>query len=154
MSLPIFSLTRSRLSPWSVPQSGGHMYCLWSLPLWTSLPSGGMPHSQPCVFSVRPLSPGGGTLSLPWHDLLACAFPPLQLHTKILTKLCQSNTQLVLVAPAWPSPRWFPDLLELSLHHLSSFQSQRPSPDNLGQTSSTWIQASCSFMSVGCQEVS
>ena len=56
-------------------------------------------------------------LSLSWQKLWAYTFPLHQLLTKVLTKLRQSNAQLLLMAPAWPAQPWFPDLLDLSVDH-------------------------------------
>ena len=52
-------------------------------------------------------------LSIPWDGLLAYAFPPLALLTKVLRKIRESSCQVFLVAPAWPNRPWFPDLLDL-----------------------------------------
>ena len=64
-----------------------------------------------------PLALAVDALSMSWQNLWDYAFPPYQLLTKVLTKLRQSNTQMLLVAPAWPAQPWFPDLLDLSVDH-------------------------------------
>ena len=52
-------------------------------------------------------------LSLDWSGLTAYAFPPWNLIHKVLSKLANSHTSLILVAPCWPKQPWFPLLLRL-----------------------------------------
>ena len=86
------------------------------------MPPGGTPNSQSCISNAIPWALVVDALSLPW----AFAFPPLQLHTKVLTELCQSIAQLLLVSLAWPTQPWFPDLLELSIDHPKQLPVRKP----------------------------
>ena len=52
-------------------------------------------------------------LSLPWHGLVAYAYPPTNLIALVLKKVQSSSVRLVLVAPCWPTQPWFPLLLSL-----------------------------------------
>ena len=55
-------------------------------------------------------------LSIDWSSLpLAYGFPPMPILPKVLQKIRQSSVDIILVAPAWPTQSWFPDLLNLSM---------------------------------------
>ena len=63
-----------------------------------------------------PLSAGMDALLQSWDGLLAYAFPPWSILPEVLAKLRVSNRALLtLVAPYWPQPPWFVDLLQLSV---------------------------------------
>ena len=53
-------------------------------------------------------------LSIPWAGLLAYAFPPLPILSKVLKKAREEQATLILIALKWPAEPWFPDLLCLS----------------------------------------
>ena len=53
-------------------------------------------------------------LSIPWMGLLAYAFPPLPILSKVLKKAREEQATLILIAPRWPAQPWFPELLCLS----------------------------------------
>ena len=90
------------------------MFCLWGSPhvhlfatMWNAkLPTFVSPVPDPGTWQWMPSV---------FHGWKAYAFPPHQLLTKVLHKLHQSNTALLLVAPAWPALPWFPNHLELSI---------------------------------------
>ncbi len=53
-------------------------------------------------------------LSFPWDGVEAYAFPPFPLVAKSLEKIAKAeNCSVILIAPKWPSQRWFPLLLSL-----------------------------------------
>ena len=53
-------------------------------------------------------------LSLDWNTLLlAYAFPPMPILPKALQKIRDSTVTVILIALAWPTQSWFPDLLNL-----------------------------------------
>ena len=53
-------------------------------------------------------------LSLDCNTLpLAYAFPPMPILPKVLQKIRDSTVTVILIAPAWPTQSWFPDLLNL-----------------------------------------
>ena len=143
MSLPTCFPAKTRLflqSRHSTMRSQGTCFAFGALPLWISLLSGGTPKLPTFVSPVSdPWALAIGTLSLPWQNLWALAFPPLKLLTKILTKLHQFNSQLLLMALAWLAQPWFPDLLDLSINHSSvekisrgdSYRGKSP-PSSLG----------------------
>ena len=57
---------------------------------------------------------GRDALNQDWSGLLAYAFPPFALIPRVLLKLSQTPSCLViLVAPMWPRQLWFPRLTEL-----------------------------------------
>ena len=57
---------------------------------------------------------GVDALSLDWNGLIAYAFPPFPILSKVVRKARIERPQLILVAPFWPAQTWFPDLQELS----------------------------------------
>ena len=64
-----------------------------------------------------PQAVGTDALSMQWSNLWGYAFPPRQILTKVLLKVRESQCRVILVAPAWPTQPWFPDLLALSEAH-------------------------------------
>ena len=55
------------------------------------------------------------SLSLPWEDLDAYAFPPIALLGKVVEKLQDSPCKsIILIAPGWPNMPWFWDLVSMS----------------------------------------
>ena len=53
-------------------------------------------------------------LILDWNTLpLAYAFAPMPILPKVLQKIQDSTVTVILIAPAWPTQSWFPDLLNL-----------------------------------------
>ena len=54
-------------------------------------------------------------LSISWTGLMAYAFPPFPLLTKVIRKARTDRPCLLLVAPLWPAQPWYPDLAELAL---------------------------------------
>ncbi len=57
---------------------------------------------------------GSDAFTQDWSGLLAYAFPPVALIPRVLLKLSQTGScLLLLVAPMWPRQLWFPRLLEL-----------------------------------------
>jgi len=50
-------------------------------------------------------------LSMLWTGLVAYAYPPGILLTKILEKMAVEPCELILIAPLWPARNWYPQLL-------------------------------------------
>ena len=55
-------------------------------------------------------------LSVEWDGLLAYAFPPISLVSRVLTKIEQEDCRVLLIAPFWPRQPWFPRLIRLLVH--------------------------------------
>lgn len=52
-------------------------------------------------------------MSLEWRNLFAYAFPPFKLVPLVLSKIKDSNSQFILIAPLWPQRSWFSVILNL-----------------------------------------
>ena len=62
-----------------------------------------------------PLATAVDTLSLPWEDLDAYAFPTTAILGKVVEKLKDSPCKrIMLIAPGWPNMSWFWDLVAMS----------------------------------------
>ena len=62
-----------------------------------------------------PLATAVDSLSLPWEDPDAYAFPPAAILGKVVEKLQKFPCKrLILIAPGWPNMPWFWDLVEMS----------------------------------------
>lgn len=48
-----------------------------------------------------------------WRDLRGYVFPPFAMIQRVLQKLREERSSIVLVTPFWPSQPWFPTTLEL-----------------------------------------
>ncbi|XP_038072759.1 uncharacterized protein LOC119741137 [Patiria miniata] len=55
-------------------------------------------------------------LSVRWDSLLAYAFPPISLVSRVLTKIEQEDCGILLIALFWPRQPWFPWLVRLLVH--------------------------------------
>ena len=64
--------------------------------------------------------------SMNWNNLHAYTFPPTILIPSVLNKICQSQCTIVFIAPLWPQPPWFSEVLQL-LVSTSKSPSTRPS---------------------------
>ena len=55
-------------------------------------------------------------LTMDWNNLpLAYGFPPMPILPKVLQKIRTSSATINLIASAWPTQSWFPDLHSLSI---------------------------------------
>ena len=62
-----------------------------------------------------PMATAVDSLSLPWEDLDAYAFPPAAILGKVVEKLQDSPCKrIILIAPGWPNIPWFWDLVAMS----------------------------------------
>ena len=62
-----------------------------------------------------PMATAVDSLSLPWEDLDAYAFPPAAILGKVVEKLQDSPCKrIILIAPGWPNMPWFWDLVAMS----------------------------------------
>ena len=62
-----------------------------------------------------PLATAVDSLSLPWKDLDAYAFPPAAILSKVVEKLQDTPCKrIILIYPGWPSMPWFWDLVAMS----------------------------------------
>lgn len=113
------------LSHTPIDQAEWNLYCLLFRDLTTrfvepavDLFTSGSNHQLPCLFSHFP-TPGAeavDALHSPWPlGLLLYAFPPLPLIGKVIRKLLEEKTELLLLAPHWLHQPWFADLISLSI---------------------------------------
>ena len=56
-------------------------------------------------------------LSLNWSGLIAYAYPPPAIMSKVLEKILQEKCLVILIASAWPTQSWYSLLLDLSIDH-------------------------------------
>ena len=62
-----------------------------------------------------PMATAVDSLSLPWEDLDAYAFPPAAILGKVVEKLQDTPCKrIILIAPGWPNMPWFWDLVAMS----------------------------------------
>ena len=52
-------------------------------------------------------------MSIPWGNLDAYAYPPVVMLPAVLAKIKKDRARVILIAPKWPSQRWYPTLLDL-----------------------------------------
>lgn len=64
-------------------------------------------------------------LAQDWTGFLGYAFPPWNLIYRVLTKVRDSQTKLILIAPCWPRQPWFPLLLRLLTDNPFQFPPER-----------------------------
>ena len=114
------SLSRSFRLPgteWTLLQGVvDHLGDLWGKPLM-DLFATQLNHRLPCYVSPLPDPQAYAidAMSISWDGMLAYAYPPTALLNQVLQKLTSSqNTELILIAPAWPKQSWYPLLLQLS----------------------------------------
>ena len=69
-----------------------------------------------CTRAPSPRAWQTDALAIPWDGLLAYAFPPFSLITRVIAKLEQENCKVLLIAPFWPRQPWFARLLGLLVH--------------------------------------
>jgi hypothetical protein len=55
-------------------------------------------------------------LAIRWDGLLAYAFPPFSLISRVLTKIEEENCRILLIAPFWPRQPWFSRITRLLVH--------------------------------------
>ena len=61
-----------------------------------------------------PMAAGTDAMLQSWDSLQAYAFPLFAMISQVLAKVKASqNLELTLIAPFWPQPLWFPELLIL-----------------------------------------
>jgi len=53
--------------------------------------------------------------SVNWKDLNAYAFPPFILIDKVLLKVREEKSRIMLITPNWPAQGWWPTVLEMSV---------------------------------------
>jgi len=58
---------------------------------------------------------GVDAMSLDWTGKELYAYPPTKMITVVLRKARDEPCKLLLIAPAWPSQVWFPDLMDLTV---------------------------------------
>ena len=105
---------------WSLhPAICSHIWKVWGSPhidlfatkFNNKLPTYCSPVQDPAAWATD-------SMSIPWHNLYAYAFPPPALVGKVLAKLTQSqNTRIILIAPLWPQQPWFAEILFLAIDH-------------------------------------
>ncbi len=75
---------------------------------WTSQPTfcGDRSSGSPAPLGIY-------AFSQPWPDMRLCTFPPVKLIPTVLCRVKESGFRLLLVAPFWPSQKWFSKLIPL-----------------------------------------
>jgi hypothetical protein len=100
---------------WSVhPQVLEYIWQVWEKPMLdlmatrynNKMPIYVSPIPDPKAFAVD-------ALSIDWTGMYAYVFPPTAIVNKVLEKVKTESCTVVMIAPAWPKQRWYPDLLEL-----------------------------------------
>ena len=64
-----------------------------------------------------PGATGSGVMTFDWSLLKGYAFPPFSLIAPVLKNISQDKGDLVLVAPVWQAPPWWPVLLNLLINN-------------------------------------
>lgn len=72
----------------------------YRLPLYVS------PVADPAAWAID-------AFSISWSGILAYAFPPLPILSRVIRKAREDQSRMILIAPRWPSQPWFTDLTEL-----------------------------------------
>jgi len=72
-------------------------------------------HQLPQYVSWRPdpFALGTDAMQIPWTGWKGYAFPPFVLISKILRKVREEKTLILLIAPVWESQAWYPTLLSM-----------------------------------------
>ena len=72
-------------------------------------------HQLPLFISWRPDPSAMGTdaLQTPWIRWKGYAFPPFALISKVLRKVREEGSTILLIAPVWESQPWYPTLLSM-----------------------------------------
>ena len=73
-------------------------------------------HKVPLYVSPVPdQNPGNiDALKINWSGLTAYAYPPMALFHRVVQKIRQSSSLIIVMAPGWPGMPWFWDLVQLS----------------------------------------
>ena len=84
-------------------------------PCQTDLFATRLTHQLPIYVSWRPDPKAlqSDAFSLNWKGLKGYAFPPFNLIAKVLNKILEDQTEILLVAPIWQAQPWWPLLLQL-----------------------------------------
>ena len=106
---------------WSVSQQVFNLLCSrWARPQ-VDLFATQFNHKLPKFVSLVPVRTAWviDTLSLPWENLDAYAFPPVSLLSQVISKVIDQGCHIImLIAPGWPNMPWFWDLVTLSVQIL------------------------------------
>ena len=72
-------------------------------------------HQLPQFISWRPdpYAVGTDALQVPWTRWRGYAFPPFALISKVLRKVREERSTILLIAPVWESQPWYPTLLSM-----------------------------------------
>lgn len=109
---------------WSLSQVwANHIFQIYDKPMLDLFPTPS--NAKLPVFCTRYFHPQAWStdaLAITWDNLYAYAFPPWCLIQRVLLKLRESNTVLLLVAPYWPNQPGFPLLLEMLIDYPFRFQ--------------------------------
>ena len=77
-------------------------------------------------------------MTISWDMALACAFPPIALISRVLERITNSKScVMILITPRWPRQPWFPRLLSPGRRGGSSSSPQGPHPDRRRSPSSS-----------------
>ena len=61
-----------------------------------------------CSFQPDPMASVVDAFTFPWTRGLYYGFPPFCLLGRILQKIVQDGTDIILVVPKWPTKAWYP----------------------------------------------
>ena len=81
-----------------------------------------------CSWDLDPAAYARDSLSMDWKNIWGYAYPLMSLIPRILRKILQSRSKILLIAPWWPLRPWFPGLLDL-LVDIPAFLPTRVNPD-------------------------
>ena len=75
-------------------------------------------HQLPQFVSWRqgPFALGTDAMRIPWIGWRGYAFPPFVLISRILRKVREEKSMILLIAPVWESQPWYPALLSMLLY--------------------------------------
>ena len=66
-----------------------------------------------CSFKPDPMASVVDAFTIPWTDGLYYGFPPFCLIGRVLQKVVQDGSSLILVVPNWPTKAWYPMFFKL-----------------------------------------
>ena len=66
-------------------------------------------------WKINPFSHGRDAFQISWTHKFVNAFSPFALTRKVLEKVNQDRSLMLIITPAWPSQPWFPGLLKMSV---------------------------------------
>ncbi len=103
-----------RLLP-TVFQSLSDLFGVFDIDLFAARHNSQLPRF--CSWLLDPEAETIDAFSRSWSDLFGYAFPPFILINRILDKVEQDQSCVILIAPAWPTQTWYAKTLSLLWHN-------------------------------------